>query len=278
MLITIASNQDLRSEEDISHSQETCKTIRTSLYANPTYEKMIKSMGLDPVVVPLNSSISTELKLWTVAKGKLNCVKTLQLFPSTDPEYISSMCVDEESELIIIGTVSGKVFAIRGDLGRMKNCKAISLTSSPYSAITNLHILPSDVSVNAYGKYNYCNNNYNLLSYHIHFLHNLICITHRPQTNVTSTLPPPLKLFALPSISRLLCQPPQLPLSTLIMALYLVVALHPSKGNCWLEMMKAWFVLVVLIILEITHLLAENRPCVVSRIVCWCVQRMTGSK
>ena len=146
MLLTIASGQDLRKEEDISHSQETCKAIRASLYANPTYEKMVKSMGLDPVIAPLNSSISTELKLWTVTNGKLNCIKTLHLFPSTDPEYISSMCVDEENELLVLGTVSGQVFVIRGDLSRMKNCKAVSLTSSPHSPITNLHILPSDVS------------------------------------------------------------------------------------------------------------------------------------
>ena len=147
MLLTIASDKDIRPEEDISHSQETCKTIRTSLYANPVYESMIKSMGLDPVVAPLNSSISTELKLWKVANGNINCVKTLRLFPSTDSEYISSMCVDEENDLLILGTVSGKVLVIRGDLNRMKTCKVVSLTSSPHAPITNIHVLPSDVSM-----------------------------------------------------------------------------------------------------------------------------------
>lgn len=137
----------MRSEDHIGFSQDACKIIRGSLYANPTYEHMVKSMGLDPVVSPLNSSISTELKLWKVEGGKMDCVKTLPLFPSSSPDYITSLCVNEESDLLVLGTESGNVYAVHGNLTRMKQPKIISLTSSLQLPVTNLHIIPAEVRI-----------------------------------------------------------------------------------------------------------------------------------
>lgn len=104
-------------------------------------------MGLDPVVSPLNSSISTELKLWKVEGGKMDCVKTLPLFPSSSPDYITSLCVNEESDLLVLGTESGNVYAVHGNLTRMKQPKIISLTSSLQLPVTNLHIIPAEVRI-----------------------------------------------------------------------------------------------------------------------------------
>lgn len=133
----------MRKEEDIIHSQEICKTVRASLYANPTYDWMVKDLGLSPVVSPLDSSSPIEMKLWRMKTKETEapeCIRTFSL-----PETVTCVCANEDNEILVLGCKSGTIYYIQGDLSRSRRCNPIRFSHSFDSPITGVHIIYSEV-------------------------------------------------------------------------------------------------------------------------------------
>ena len=67
--------------------------IRSSLYANPTYDWMVKDLGLSPAVSPAGELSATEMKLWrmssTTENGIPEPIRTFQLFSTPSNEIVT---------------------------------------------------------------------------------------------------------------------------------------------------------------------------------------------
>ena len=115
--MTIASAEDKRSKEEIEKSRQVACQFRKSLYANPRYESMMKNLGLLPEIATFESELAHEVKLWKLTslddEGKPKCVRTFNVFNSFTSDVISTILVNEDHELLVIGCQSGSVYYIK---------------------------------------------------------------------------------------------------------------------------------------------------------------------
>ena len=115
--MTIASTEDKRSKEEIERSTQVACQFRKSLYANPKYENMMKNLGLQPEIETFDTELAHEVKLWKMTsiddEGKPKCVRTFNVFNSFTSESISTISVNEDNELLVLGCNSGSVYYIK---------------------------------------------------------------------------------------------------------------------------------------------------------------------
>lgn len=83
------------------------------------------------------------LKLWLMdkmdEKGTPLCLRTFKLFEKVEEEIITTLAVNEKSNIIAFGCQSGNIYLIYGDLSRSKKLNMSVLPSHFTSPITNLH-------------------------------------------------------------------------------------------------------------------------------------------
>lgn len=125
-----------------------CNKIRSSLYANPTYDWMVKDLGLSSSVSPAGELSSTEMKLWrmssTSEKGIPEHIRTFQLFSSPSREIVTCISVNEESDLLVLGCKSGSIYYIQENILIHRHCSPVRFSTSLDGPVTGLHLLLSD--------------------------------------------------------------------------------------------------------------------------------------
>lgn len=147
LLVTLASDVDIREANAIEVSKNVANEYRKSLLLNAKYEKMVRDLGLLPEVTSA-SQVANELKVWRMGvldeSGNPVCARTLQLTPSTSVEVITAIAISDDNDLMCIGCQSGMVYYVYGDLIRSKWLQPSAFEYHFNSAITNLHFARGD--------------------------------------------------------------------------------------------------------------------------------------
>ena len=122
--------------------------IRSSLYANPTYDWMVKDLGLSPAVSPAGELSATEMKLWrmssTTENGIPEPIRTFQLFSTPSNEIVTCISVNEENDLVVLGCKSGSIYYIQENLLVRRHCSPVRFSTSLDGPVTGLHLLLGD--------------------------------------------------------------------------------------------------------------------------------------
>lgn len=104
---------------------------------------MAKDLGLSPVVMPLDSSAPTEMKLWRMKTMDMETPECIRTFPLQ--EVVTCVGANEDNEILAFGCKSGIVYYVQGDLSRSRRCNPIRFPHSFDSPITGLHMFYSEV-------------------------------------------------------------------------------------------------------------------------------------
>ena len=149
MLLTIGDGKDYRSPEDVTVSRNLAKRFRSSMDSNETYRWMLEDLHINPVMQDSFSLDNSTLKLWLLdsidENGVPLCLRSVKLFEKIDEETLTTLCVNEESQLLAFGCANGHVYYLSGDLLRTKKLVPSLLPQSFSSFVTCLAFSPSSL-------------------------------------------------------------------------------------------------------------------------------------
>ena len=117
--------------------------FRKNLHSNEDYNWMLEDLHIKGGIEDSFPTKNATLKLWLMDKMDENgtplCLRTFKLFDKVEEEIITTLTVNEKSNIIALGCQSGNVYVIHSDLSRSKKLNLSVLPSQFNSPITNLH-------------------------------------------------------------------------------------------------------------------------------------------